>query len=100
MCRDLSLVTVQVGKPAEEDLRNWGHHTSVNSVPDPVMQAVGQQHVTFIFSCQVGPYLPLTCISAKACTADRLQSCLSAEAALCLCLFAACWEQVPVDLQL
>ena len=67
-----SVATVQVGKPAEEDLRNWGHHTSVHSVPDPVMQAVGQQHVTFIFSCQVGPFMHFKCISTRACTADAI----------------------------
>lgn len=71
-CPDASSSTVQVGKPAEEDLRNWGHHTSVHSVPDPVMQAVGQQHVTFVFSCQVGPSMPFNCISARRC--KRLHS--------------------------
>ena len=67
VCPDLSIATMQVGKPAEEDLKNWGHHTSVDSVPDPVMQAVGQQHVTFIFSCQVGSSTPFNCSSAQHC---------------------------------
>ncbi|GAB4814175.1 hypothetical protein N2152v2_001221 [Parachlorella kessleri] len=43
----------QVGKPAEEDLQSWGHHSSVDSVPDPVMQQIGGEHVSFVFSCQV-----------------------------------------------
>lgn len=42
----------QVGKPAEEDLQSWGHHGSVHSVPDTVMQQVPAEHVSFIFSCQ------------------------------------------------
>lgn len=45
----------QEGKPAEEDLKAWGHHGSVDSVPDAVMQQIGGEHVSFVFSCQVRP---------------------------------------------
>lgn len=48
--------TGQVGAPAEEDLQNWGHHSSTSTVPDAVLQSIGQQHpdlVTFVFSCEV-----------------------------------------------
>lgn len=46
---------MQNGAPAEEDLKNWGHHPDVSTVPDDIMQKSAQNDVTFIFSCQVGP---------------------------------------------
>ncbi len=48
----------QLGKPAEEDLQNWGHHSTMDTVPDAVMQQIGGEHVSFVFSCQVRPCLP------------------------------------------
>ena len=46
---------MQVGKPTEEDLRNWGHHGSPSTVPDAIMQHIEASHpgvVSFVFSCQ------------------------------------------------
>lgn len=47
------LLFYQVGAPAEEDLINWGHHPSVSTLPDDVMQKAAADDVSFIFSCQV-----------------------------------------------
>lgn len=44
---------LQNGAPAEEDLKNWGHHPDVSTVPDEIMQKSAGDDVTFIFSCQV-----------------------------------------------
>jgi len=43
----------QTGAPAEEDLSNWGHHPSVSTLPDDVMQKAAADDVSFVFSCQV-----------------------------------------------
>ncbi|DBA95427.1 TPA: DNA-dependent ATPase protein rad54 [Trebouxia sp. C0006] len=43
----------QVGAPAEEDLSNWGHHPTVSTLPDDVMQKAAEDDVSFIFSCQI-----------------------------------------------
>ncbi|KAK9808913.1 hypothetical protein WJX72_006358 [[Myrmecia] bisecta] len=43
----------QVGAPAEEDLKSWGQHSSTATVPDAVMQHIGDEQVSFVFSCQV-----------------------------------------------
>ncbi|GLC33814.1 DNA-dependent ATPase protein rad54 [Pleodorina starrii] len=43
----------QSGEPAEEDLANWGHHPSPETVPDAVMRRVAAPDVSFIFSCSV-----------------------------------------------
>lgn len=52
---------MQVGAPAEEDLKNWGHHPDVLTVPDDIMQKSAADDVTFIFSCQVWPMLVPEC---------------------------------------
>lgn len=44
---------LQVGKPGEEQLRLWGHHSSTTSVPDPVLRQIGDEWVSFVFSLQV-----------------------------------------------
>jgi hypothetical protein len=44
---------MQVGNPKEEDLKAWGQHSSLDTVPDPILQRVGDEHITFVFSCQV-----------------------------------------------
>lgn len=50
----------QDGKPKEEDLASWGHHSDPKTVPDDVMQLAGGDDVTFVFSCQVdGRDVPL-----------------------------------------
>lgn len=54
----------QVGKPKEEDLKSWGHHSDAATVPDAVLQLAAGEEVTFVFSCQidgkdVGPEAPL-----------------------------------------
>lgn len=51
--RLLTINALQVGNPAEEDLKNWGHHTSTATVPDPIMQRMAADPVTFVFSCEV-----------------------------------------------
>ncbi|GIL43572.1 hypothetical protein Vafri_1202, partial [Volvox africanus] len=43
----------QAGEPAEEDLANWGHHPSPETVPDAVMRRIAAPDVSFIFSCSV-----------------------------------------------
>ena len=44
---------LQVGKPAEEDLKSWGHHSSPSTVPDDIMAQADPSVVSFVFSCQV-----------------------------------------------
>jgi hypothetical protein len=44
---------LQVGKPGEEQLRLWGHHSTTATVPDQVMQQIGDEHISFVFSLQV-----------------------------------------------
>ena len=43
----------QSGNPKEEELADWGHHSSPSTVPDQCMQLCGEDDVTFVFSCQV-----------------------------------------------
>eukprot|EP00884_Botryococcus_braunii_P013066 jgi/Botrbrau1/21760/Bobra.43_1s0150.1 len=46
----------QVGAPSEEELEQWGHHSSTATVPDAVLQRIGEQHprlVSFVFSCEI-----------------------------------------------
>ncbi|KAK3286246.1 DNA-dependent ATPase protein rad54 [Cymbomonas tetramitiformis] len=43
----------QVGAPADEALKQWGHHFTLDTVPDPVLQQVGKSEVTFVFTCEV-----------------------------------------------
>lgn len=43
----------QVGKPAEEDLKRWGHHSSPSTVPDDIMAQADPDVISFVFSCQV-----------------------------------------------
>ncbi|KAK9054583.1 hypothetical protein SSX86_025662 [Deinandra increscens subsp. villosa] len=50
----------QVGAPLEEDLANWGHHFSPNTVPDTIFQASAGDEVTFVFSNQIdGKLVPV-----------------------------------------
>jgi hypothetical protein len=49
----LSPPCLQVGKPGEEQLRLWGHHSTTATVPDQVMQQIGDEHISFVFSLQV-----------------------------------------------
>ena len=51
---------MQEGDPAEENLKAWGHHRVLSTVPDPVMQCMSPAIVSFVFSCQARPYRPLT----------------------------------------
>ena len=46
---------LQVGAPAEEDLKSWGHHSSPATVPDDIMAQADPSVVSFVFSCQVEP---------------------------------------------
>jgi hypothetical protein len=36
---------LQIGKPTEEDLASMGHHPTVDTVPDEIMQRVGAKNV-------------------------------------------------------
>ena len=61
----------QEGKPAEEDLKGWGHHSSMETVPDQLMQQIGGEHVSFVFSLEVDgrdvePEAPLPPIQQRA----------------------------------
>lgn len=48
-----SIYKEQEGKPTEDDLAAWGHHSDPTTVPDDLMKLSGGQDVTFVFSCQV-----------------------------------------------
>lgn len=48
----------QVGAPAEEDLRQWGHHSSPATVPDTILARANADIVSFVFSCQVPRPVP------------------------------------------
>ncbi len=47
----------QIGAPAEEDLKSWGHHSSCSgdwsTVPDPLFARAAGSDVTFVFTCEV-----------------------------------------------
>jgi hypothetical protein len=43
----------QVGKPSEEQLRLWAHHSDTATVPDQVLRRIGGEHVSFVFSLEV-----------------------------------------------
>ena len=43
----------QTGQPKEDDLGNWGLHSSAETVPDEAMRICGTQDVSFVFSCKV-----------------------------------------------
>ena len=50
----------QDGKPKEEDLASWGHHSDPRTVPDDCMKLSGGEDVTFVFSCEIdGRDVPL-----------------------------------------
>ncbi|EFN53964.1 hypothetical protein CHLNCDRAFT_136249 [Chlorella variabilis] len=42
-----------VGKPGEEQLRLWAHHSTTATVPDQVLRRIGDDHVSFVFSLEV-----------------------------------------------
>ncbi|OQR83876.1 DNA repair and recombination protein RAD54 [Achlya hypogyna] len=49
------LTQPQIGMPAEEDLNNWNHHYSYDTVADEIMREAqaGSSLVSFVFSCRV-----------------------------------------------
>ncbi|KAL4588733.1 hypothetical protein LXL04_001628 [Taraxacum kok-saghyz] len=50
----------QVGRPLEEDLGRWGHHSTPNTVPDSIFQASAGDDVTFVFTNQIsGKLVPV-----------------------------------------
>ena len=49
----------QDGDPGEENLKAWGHHRDLSSVPDALMQRMDPAIVSFVFSCQVRLLCPL-----------------------------------------
>ncbi|XP_078429720.1 DNA repair/recombination protein isoform X2 [Wolffia australiana] len=51
---------MQVGAPLEEDLANWGHHSTPASVPDSILRDAAGDEVTFVFTNQVdGKLVPV-----------------------------------------
>jgi hypothetical protein len=49
MCRN-----EQIGKPAMEDLHEWGHHAGSATAPDDTLQRAGEGGlVSFVFSNKV-----------------------------------------------
>lgn len=53
MAGGAAIARPQAGKPAEEDLQAWAHHSDPATVPDAVMQRIGGEHVSFVFSCSI-----------------------------------------------
>ncbi|XP_020575569.1 DNA repair and recombination protein RAD54 [Phalaenopsis equestris] len=50
----------QIGCPLEEDLKNWGHHSIAETIPDAILQASAGEEVTFVFTNQVdGKLVPV-----------------------------------------
>lgn len=50
----------QIGAPLEEDLGYWGHHYSLDTIPDAILQASAGDDVTFVFTNQVdGKLVPV-----------------------------------------
>lgn len=50
------LLGLQEGAPAEEDLKNWGQHSGSATVPDKILQQVGEElpgTISFVFTCKV-----------------------------------------------
>ncbi len=43
----------QMEDASEQDLQQWGWHSSTRTVPDAVTQAIGDEHVSFCFTCKV-----------------------------------------------
>ncbi|CAG9464127.1 unnamed protein product [Pedinophyceae sp. YPF-701] len=63
----------QDGTPTMEDLKKWGHHSRVATVPDEVMQEVGD--VSFVFTCEVsGCEIKEACGFASGGQASRLKA--------------------------
>lgn len=50
---EVPLSTVQKGTPAMEDLGNWAHHASPDTLADDVLQRAWEEHVSFVFSTNV-----------------------------------------------
>lgn len=49
----------QVGKPTEEDMQAWGHHSRMETVPDSLLQRSACGDISFVFTCEVEGKLPL-----------------------------------------
>eukprot|EP00898_Chlorokybus_atmophyticus_P001537 jgi/Chlat1/2384/Chrsp17S02818 len=57
-CRQRQPCELQVGTPAEEDLKDWAHHAEAATVPDSITQRIGDEHIGFVFTCQINGQLP------------------------------------------
>ena len=72
-------VSMQVGAPAEEDLKSWGHHSEPTTIPDSIMRSIGTQlpgTISFVFSNQVSIR---TCQAAHECPCGSPPCCCSGE---------------------
>ncbi|XP_062221914.1 DNA repair and recombination protein RAD54 [Phragmites australis] len=50
----------QIGRPSEEDLGSWGHHSGPSTVPDVILQSSAGEEVSFVFTNQVdGKLVPI-----------------------------------------
>ncbi|XP_049935835.1 DNA repair and recombination protein RAD54 isoform X2 [Nymphaea colorata] len=63
----------QLGRPLEEDLASWGHHSSSTTVPDVILQASAGEEVTFVFTNQVdGKLVPVEPMERKSPVSDTI----------------------------
>uniref|UniRef100_A0A0D9VLE4 DNA repair and recombination protein RAD54 n=1 Tax=Leersia perrieri TaxID=77586 RepID=A0A0D9VLE4_9ORYZ len=54
------LCLFQIGRPSEEDLGSWGHHSDPSTVPDTILQSSAGDEVSFVFTNQVdGKLVPV-----------------------------------------
>ncbi|KAL6912084.1 hypothetical protein ACP4OV_000889 [Aristida adscensionis] len=57
----------QIGRPSEEDLGSWGHHSDPSTVPDTILQSSAGEEVSFVFTNQVdGKLVPIESVARSA----------------------------------
>uniref|UniRef100_J3LHD5 DNA repair and recombination protein RAD54 n=2 Tax=Oryza brachyantha TaxID=4533 RepID=J3LHD5_ORYBR len=57
----------QIGRPSEEDLGSWGHHSDPSTVPDTILQCSAGDEVSFVFTNQIdGKLVPVESIARPA----------------------------------
>ena len=44
---------VQTGQPSEDEVKDWGWHSSRSTVDDDVLREIGADNVSFVFSLHV-----------------------------------------------
>ncbi|KAG8072506.1 hypothetical protein GUJ93_ZPchr0006g44886 [Zizania palustris] len=69
----------QIGRPSEEDLGSWGHHSDPSTVPDTILQCSAGDEVSFVFTNQVdGKLVPVESMARPA-THQKNEMTVSAE---------------------